>query len=1850
MSGTADAGRLLVKIEATSAQLRQELERAKQQVAGFASQAQQQVSRLGDAWKGADTAAARANASISASTTATLDRLKGAASQAGSIMSQFSGAMAQGQTAVGALASSLPTLVAALGIGGAAAAAATAVAFLGSKFLETREAQVTLADAVKSSGEVYQSLIQASERYRAGTVAEREELVRLTQSFRALNDEQVQFETRRFQAEQQRIEAGRQNTQQAIEQERVLRRVQDAVAAYAESARQASASGSSLPPMAEFAPQVAAAWEAMARFRAEMSNAEGPSRDVAAAVVTLSNGLAAAQAAGGRFSSDLGALVSRLTAMVPELQAGDDRARNVANALALLAERATGSQVALTGVGAAASRTAAQLQALRDVANRNPTASVDQIRARVEAEIEALRRGGLEAQQRQAQQFREEDRVNQLREQAIRDRRTQLQALGATAEEIDQDIAQNSIAILQAAMGAANLEGQRDRLVSTAREAAREAGREGGRTAREAWIDAFDAPRLMAGTNILLLSEGDRRQAEEIRRLFAESRREAERASEQSQRAAERELDRANQQLDRTSERFGGQISEAMVDGLSEGSQKGEPLLQRLGNSFKRIVATALAEALNVTLISPAFKSIISATGLVGPTQAQITAAGGAAATATGSNVGNTMGSVAAGRTLLGSWPSFSDGGVTGGVGGVFQPGYQFSTGFDTINSAANASAVGGISYGQLGMGALGIAGGAYGVYSGLQMGGAKGYTQAAGGAVGIAGGAAGLAVAGGMTTGAGALAGGALGTAVAATAAWAPYIAAALAIAAMFMKGGSPTNAAAGANINMTAGQVNLENSGKQTSETASARDEMAKLVTATIDRVSTVLGVRPSGYMGFELGQRDSSRVVYNGNLVGTAAVGDQQGLANIIGRAIMMGFRDAPGISDVERRILSAAGDNVDTAVGLLQQTKAIKDTYGSDALSPTRTYPTQALWSMAEQTGNIDTMVGALKAAAELTAAYGDILGPINEVSQKAADIAWGTGSVDTLIQAFQGAAELTKAYGDALDPNKNATFRALFNASAATGDVTKFLAAMQGAAELTKAYGDALNDAQATHVVGMGGTDIQKIVSDLQWLFQVYKPLAGAAEQVSALQQAIEASNRTYNDAIARAHELGLAEQKLVENREKAAETIRQQVRDSYDDMMRQAQGLGSVAQAVADVKAAFQNFTANGADYRAVGRDPAALYNAQLGAITKDMDFESLRAAAEQLKGLDQVAATFFEAAAAAAEATLKANEAAARAQTAASYDAALREATGKGWVNQIISLAETVASNADAFRAAGRDPGELLAAQIKGVIDGLDPATLATAAANLQGLDSVTSDFVRAAIATAQATAAMADAAAQAAQRVADAADYDAKMRSAMGLDLVNTIVSIRQQIDAMADRYSAAGRDPAALYTAQVNASLQGKSVDELAKTAAALQGIDTSAAALATTALEQAIAADAQAAAAEIAAQAQRDAEQAQQDAARAAEAAARGQEQAAQEAQRAAQQLAQAGQNIKDYVAKLKSGTSAGFSPTDRLAAAQSQYNADLALAQGGNLDALGRVTSDADALIEAAKAMYASGTQFQQIRDTIIAQLTALPAVQSADQQIISGLDRINSSIGVSNSSLSSTTTKLDTANARLASIDANNDGVVTIEEIQAAAKARITEAQAELTAAATSNDTKTGLVRDAVLEGNTTGYSDNNLLLGIYQNTSGLRLQISDVRLDLAAINTLIDSVRKYTGAAAINTMYGRPVAQEPGIGAISAKGNLFGDGSLITAPTAVPLSIMGEGGRPEAVIPLERDSRGRLGARLLGGGGNGAGNDNRPVVAAIERGWQQSAVETMALRDEMRAMRAEITSLRNAQQRRNAS
>ena len=106
---------------------------------------------------------------------------------------------------------------------------------------------------------------------------------------------------------------------------------------------------------------------------------------------------------------------------------------------------------------------------------------------------------------------------------------------------------------------------------------------------------------------------------------------------------------------------------------------------------------------------------------------------------------------------------------------------------------------------------------------------------------------------------------------------------------------------------------------------------------------------------------------------------------------------------------------------------------------------------------------------------------------------------------------------------------------------------------------------------------------------------------------------------------------------------------------------------------------------------------------------------------------------------------------------------------------------------------------------------------------------------------------------------------------------------------------------------------------------------------------------------------------------------------------------------------------------GYSPTQRLTNAQSAYNADLALAQQGNLDALNRITSSADALIQAGRDMYGSGSQFVALRDQIIAQLTALPAVQSADQQIIDQLSGVNTRLDTANTRINTTNSAISTS-------------------------------------------------------------------------------------------------------------------------------------------------------------------------------------------------------------------------------------
>lgn len=123
-------------------------------------------------------------------------------------------------------------------------------------------------------------------------------------------------------------------------------------------------------------------------------------------------------------------------------------------------------------------------------------------------------------------------------------------------------------------------------------------------------------------------------------------------------------------------------------------------------------------------------------------------------------------------------------------------------------------------------------------------------------------------------------------------------------------------------------------------------------------------------------------------------------------------------------------------------------------------------------------------------------------------------------------------------------------------------------------------------------------------------------------------------------------------------------------------------------------------------------------------------------------------------------------------------------------------------------------------------------------------------------------------------------------------------------------------------------------------------------------------------------------------------------------AAQEAaEQQAAMIQQAGQRIRSYLDSLATKTGpGGVSPQNAFTAAQSQFERDLQMSRGNDPDALARITGTADTLLEAAQRMYASGPQYQAIREWVTSSLSQLPATLSYDAQQLDQLKKIREEI------------------------------------------------------------------------------------------------------------------------------------------------------------------------------------------------------------------------------------------------------
>ncbi|WP_445488586.1 hypothetical protein [Rhodopseudomonas sp. RCAM05734] len=85
------------------------------------------------------------------------------------------------------------------------------------------------------------------------------------------------------------------------------------------------------------------------------------------------------------------------------------------------------------------------------------------------------------------------------------------------------------------------------------------------------------------------------------------------------------------------------------------------------------------------------------------------------------------------------------------------------------------------------------------------------------------------------------------------------------------------------------------------------------------------------------------------------------------------------------------------------------------------------------------------------------------------------------------------------------------------------------------------------------------------------------------------------------------------------------------------------------------------------------------------------------------------------------------------------------------------------------------------------------------------------------------------------------------------------------------------------------------------------------------------------------------------------------------------------------SLNDYLNGLKVGANSTLSPQGQLAAAQSAFSAQFALAQAGNADALGTITQYASTLLDQAKSFYASSAGYSNIYDQVTNALKTLPA-------------------------------------------------------------------------------------------------------------------------------------------------------------------------------------------------------------------------------------------------------------------------
>jgi hypothetical protein len=694
--------------------------------------------------------------------------------QAGFQVQDFAVQVASGQSALTAFAQQGSQLLGMFGAAGAVAGAALAIGTIVAQLLLGGDATRELNEAIERQGDLYQSTLDAGERYRQGLQAEAEALLNLRTAYASFSEARRRAEELRLIDRQADLEK-----QQAALRDRAMSGLGELPTMAANAA--AIANRARLPGVQtdQITAQIQEGVRAVLEFRAAI----GPL--TADELATFSTRLqdAAAVASGPLQQAFLDA-AKRARDLLPEAdRLGQAVAQNALQQDALAAS-AGNTSTTLAGTRGQVVALADALLRLRSATAEDPLADLNAEAARAAQQMEALRRGGLDAyrtvtgeQERQAEITR---RATSAQQAFIEE----LRKTGVSAEEAQRRGAEMGPAFVSGATRAVDA----TRAVTARVKELEDAARGAGRAAREAMLviyeHADDARQTVFPVDATQPA---------LDRMRGEAQREAERVLEQQRRQEEdarRERVAADRRVTDDIVRYG---ADAFADMLGKNSRSWAGFLDNLQSTARRVFARIAAEA----IIRPIVEPIVSSLGLgsIGSALGLGGAAGGAAS-------GGGMGLLGGLGTGFGLANMFSGGGAlanaaswafgttgTAGAGGLaaLEAAGGSTVGLGTPGAFGTYGTIGGLPAANVLGGGLGILGGAYGIYSGLQRGGVGGAVTAAGGLAGVGAGL-GTLVSGGALGGAA----GSLGFLAAAAPYLAP-VAIAAAIAGSFLDGKKP-------------------------------------------------------------------------------------------------------------------------------------------------------------------------------------------------------------------------------------------------------------------------------------------------------------------------------------------------------------------------------------------------------------------------------------------------------------------------------------------------------------------------------------------------------------------------------------------------------------------------------------------------------------------------------------------------------------------------------------------------------------------------------------------------------------------------------------------------------------------------------------------------------------------------------------------------------------------------------------------------------------------------------------------------------------------------------------------------